>query len=98
MTCPYDGSLRVWDVEHGKQIGEDWRDERAGMNTIELSPDPDREKVVSRNDDGAVRLWDTDIAKVITKWTGHTAGVASLCRSRDGRRAVSGAYDGTVQM
>jgi WD40 repeat protein len=96
MTCSYDGSLRVWDMERGKQIGKDWRDEGAGMNTITLSPDG--KKVLSGSDDGAVRLWDIDTAKVIAKWTEHTAGVASLCWSRDGRRAVSGAYDGTVRM
>jgi WD40 repeat protein len=83
-------------MEREKQIGKDWRDEGAGMNTIALSPDG--KKVLSGSDDGAVRLWDIDIAKVIAKWTGHTAGVASLCWSRDGRRAVSGAYDGTVRM
>jgi WD40 repeat protein len=34
MTCSWDGSLRVWDVERGKQIGEDWRDDGAGMRSI----------------------------------------------------------------
>jgi WD40 repeat protein len=91
MTSSHDGSLRVWDVERGKQIGEDWR-EGVEMNTLALSSDG--KKVLSGSDDGAVRLWDIDIAKVIAKWTGHTAGVASLCWSRDGQRVVSGSYDG----
>jgi WD40 repeat protein len=90
MTCSWDGSLRVWNMETGKQIGEDWRDEGARMNTIALSPDG--KKVLSGSGDGAVRLWDIDTAKVIAKWTGHTAGVISLCWNGDGRRAVSCAY------
>jgi WD40 repeat protein len=94
MTCSHDGSLRVWDVERGKQIGEDWRDEGAGMNTIALSPDG--KKVLSGSWDGAVRLWDIDTAKVIAKWTGHTADVRSLCWKGDGRRVVSGSYDGII--
>jgi WD40 repeat protein len=74
----------VWDIESGKQIGEDWRDEGAGMNAIALSPDG--KKVLSGSTDGAVRLWDIDTAKVIAKWTGHTAGVIFLCWGRDGQR------------
>jgi WD40 repeat protein len=96
MTCSYDGSLRVWDVERGKQIGEDWRDEGAGMNTAALSPDG--KKVLSGSPDGVVRLWDIDTAKVIARWMGHTAAVTSLCWSRDGRRVVSGAWDRTVRV
>jgi WD40 repeat protein len=94
MTCSNDGSLRVWDVKSGKQIGEDWRDEGAAMNTIALSPDGKR--AVSGSDDGAVRLWDIDTGKVIAKWMGHAIGVTSLCWSRDSQRVVSGSYGGTV--
>jgi WD40 repeat protein len=92
MTCSHDDSMRVWDVERGKQIAEDWRDEGTEMNTIALSPD--EKKVVSGSDDGAVRLWDTDTAKVIAKWTGHTMSVSTLCWSRDSQRVVSGSNDG----
>jgi WD40 repeat protein len=67
----------VWDVESGKQIGEDWRDERTGMITITLSPDGKR--VLSGSTDGAVRVWDIDTGKAIAKWMGHTAGIISLC-------------------
>jgi WD40 repeat protein len=93
MTCSPDGSLRVWDMESGKQIGEDWRDdEGTTMNTIALSPDG--KKVLSGGGDGTMRLWDIDAAKVIAKWTGHTADVRSLCWNGDGRRVVCGANDG----
>jgi WD40 repeat protein len=92
MTCSVDGSLRVWDMESGKQIGEDWRDQGATMNTIALSPDG--KKVLSGSGDGTVRLWKIDTAKVIAKWTGHTADVRSLCWNVDGRRVVCGANDG----
>jgi WD40 repeat protein len=54
------------------------------MNAIALSPDG--KKVLSGSTDGAVRLWDIDTAKVIAKWTGHTAGVIFLCWGRDGQR------------
>jgi WD40 repeat protein len=95
ITCSLDGSLRVWNLKSGKQIGEDWRDGESGVDSIALSPDG--KKVVSESDDGAVRLWDIDTCKVIAKWTGHTQSVVSVYWSQDGRRVLSGSDDGTVR-
>jgi WD40 repeat protein len=95
ITCSQDGSLRVWNVKSGKQIGDDWRDGDSGVWSIALSPDG--KKVVSGSDDGAVRLWDIDTCKVIKKWTGHTGAVGSVCWSRDDRRVLSGSADGTAR-
>ncbi|KAG2747303.1 WD40 repeat-like protein, partial [Suillus brevipes Sb2] len=95
ITCSLDGSLRVWNVKSGKQIGEDWRDGDSEVYSIALSPDG--KKVVSGSRDGAVRLWDIDTCKVVKKWTGHTGTVWSVCWSRDGRRVLSGSYDGTAR-
>jgi WD40 repeat protein len=95
ITCSLDGSLRVWDLESGKQIGEDWRDGESAVKTIALSPDG--KKVVCGSLDGAVRLWDIDTCKIISKWTGHTRVVGSVCWSRDGRRVLSGSSDGTTR-
>jgi WD40 repeat protein len=97
MTCFYGGPLRVWDVDRAKQIGEDWGDEAANMNTIALSPDG--KKIVGGSTDGAMRLWTIDTAKVIVKWMGHRWSVTSLYWNRDGRRVVSsGYYDNEVRV
>jgi WD40 repeat protein len=95
MTCSWDGSLRVWNLKSGKQIGEDWRDGDSRVWTIALSPDG--KKVVSGSEDGGVRLWDVDTCKVIVKWTRHTGAVRSVRWSRGGQRVVSGSEDGTVR-
>jgi WD40 repeat protein len=95
MTCSWDGSLRVWNVKSGKQIGDMWRDGDSIVRTTALSPDG--KKVVSGSADGGVRLWDIDTGKVISKWMGHTREVKSVCWSRDGQRVLSGSYDGTVR-
>ncbi|KAG2757702.1 WD40 repeat-like protein, partial [Suillus brevipes Sb2] len=95
ITCSDDGSLREWNLESGKQMGEDWNDGESGVRSIALSPDG--KKVVSGSDDGAVRLWDIDTCKVITNWTGHTREVVSVCWSRDGRKVLSGSGDGTAR-
>jgi WD40 repeat protein len=104
ITCSGDGSLRVWNVKSGKQIGEDWRVEqdwsdrdweKEGVHSIALSPD--ERKVGSGSGDGVVRLWDIDTGKVIAKWTGHTRRVRSVCWSQDDRRLLSGSFDGTAR-
>jgi WD40 repeat protein len=97
MTGSRDGSLRVWDLQTGKQIGNDWWDGGSDIHTIALSLDG--KKVASGSDDGAVRLWDVDTGEVIAKWVGHTDRVNCVCWSRDGGRVVSGAgYDRTAMV
>ncbi|KAG2750529.1 WD40 repeat-like protein [Suillus brevipes Sb2] len=95
ITCSVDGSLRVWNMKSGKQIGDDWKDGDSAVWCIAMYPDG--KKVVSGSDDGAVRLWDIDTCKVVKKWTGHTEPVSSVCWSRDGRRVLSGSIDGTAR-
>src|SRR5258708_3320231 len=70
MTCSSDGSLRVWNLKSGKQIGDDWRDGDSGVLTIALSPDG--KQVVSGSEDGVVRLWHINTGKVVGRWLGHT--------------------------
>jgi WD40 repeat protein len=97
MTCSWDGSLRVWDLQTGKQIASDWRDGRRRLYAVALSPDG--KKVASGSGDGVVRLWDVDTGKVISKWVGRMNEVLSVCWNRDGGQVVSGSYgDGTVRV
>jgi len=92
-----DGSLRLWEIESGTQIGNDWRDgTKVGVWTIGLSLNG--KTVASGSNDGKVRLWDVETKKVIAKWTGHTGAVCSLCWSVDGKRVVSGSAGGTIRV
>jgi WD40 repeat protein len=61
MTSSMDGSLRVWDLQSGKQIGNDWRDGGGRVYVVGLSLGG--KTVASGSDDGAVRLWDVDTGK-----------------------------------
>ena len=104
ITCSSDGSLRLWNLESGVQIGNDWRDDGggggnrrdAGVYTIALSPNG--KTVASGSGDGKVRLWDVEMKKVVAKWTGHTDIMRSLCWSVDGERVVSGSNDTTMRV
>ncbi|KAG2337920.1 WD40 repeat-like protein [Suillus weaverae] len=98
ITCPKDGSLRLWDLESGAQVGEDWLDEGKKNTLLTISLSPNGKTVSSGSDDGAVRLWDVETRKAIAKWTGHTDVVSTLCWSPDGERLVSGSNDGAVRV
>jgi WD40 repeat protein len=94
MTYSFDGSLRVWNLKSGKQIGDDWRNGDSAVGTIALSPDG--RKVVGGSGDG-VKLWDIDTGKAIAEWTGHKKAVRSVCWSRDSQQVANGSYDGTAR-
>ncbi|KAG2741668.1 WD40 repeat-like protein [Suillus brevipes Sb2] len=91
----HDRSFRVWDLETGTQVGEEWEDKDGAM-TIALSPDG--KKVASGGFDSAVKLWSVDTGKVIKTWTGHTHWVNSVCWSLDGGRVVSVSWDKTFRV
>jgi WD40 repeat protein len=99
ITCSLDGSLRLWDLESGTQIGKDWRDDEAkeaGVRDIALSPNG--KTVVSGSSDYKVKLWDVETGKVVAKWTGHSDRVMLVCWSAGGDRVVSGTRDGTARV
>jgi WD40 repeat protein len=100
ITCSLDGSLRLWGLESGAQIGNDWRDYGvkgdtiAGVMTIALSPDG--KTVASGSQDGTIRLWDIQTGKVVTTRAKHLERVGSMCWSPDGEELVSGFRDGII--
>ncbi|KAG2338251.1 WD40 repeat-like protein [Suillus weaverae] len=100
VTCSLDGSLRLWDLDGGGQIDEDWRDDKekkAGVFKMALSPNG--KTVVSGGYNGKVKLWDVETGKVVVRWTGNTSEVVwSVCWSGDGIRVGSGFSDGTTRV
>ncbi|KAG1855208.1 WD40-repeat-containing domain protein [Suillus subalutaceus] len=91
ITGSSDGSLRLWDLKSGAQIGEEWQDGNNGVRFMALSPNG--KTITSGSSDYSVRLWDIETRKVISKWTGHTNVVFTLCWSADGERVASGSWD-----
>ncbi|KIK38891.1 hypothetical protein CY34DRAFT_808920 [Suillus luteus UH-Slu-Lm8-n1] len=96
------GSFRVWDLETGTQVGEEWEDKEQPEELgaiIVLVLSPDGKKIASAgNRDGAVKLWNVDTGKVIKTLTGHTGRVGSVSWSPDGGRVVSGSADTTFRV
>ena len=104
FTCSYDGSLRLWNLESGVQIGDDWRDDEGGDGGDSkeslwiMALSPNGQTIASGGGSGKVRLWDVETEKVVARWTGHTQPTVSLCWSGDGGRVVSGSHDGTIRV
>ncbi|KAG2034644.1 WD40-repeat-containing domain protein [Suillus americanus] len=98
ITGSSDGSLRLWDIQSGAQIGEEWRDENSGVWSMALSPNGKTIASGSGRGEYSVRLWDVETRKVISKWTGHINVVRTLCWSTDGERVASGSWDGTARV
>jgi WD40 repeat protein len=98
VTCSFDGSLRLWEIESGTQLGDDWRDDGDNAVVFNIALSPNSKTVASGSRDGKVRLWDVGTKKVVAKWTGHTDIVRSLCWSVDGERVVSGSDDGKIRV
>ncbi|KAG1838017.1 WD40-repeat-containing domain protein [Suillus subalutaceus] len=98
ITCSTDGSLRLWGLESGTQIGEDWQDEGDNAGVWSMALSPNGETIASGHDNGEVRLWNIETRRVITRWTGRSNVVWSLCWSADGNQVLSGSRDGTVRI
>ena len=98
MTCSGDGSLRVWNLKTGKQIGDAWRDKGYHDGVSAMAVSLDGKKVVCGCLGGAVELWDINTGRIIAKWTGHTRNVRSVYWNRDCGRVVSGSGDGIARV
>ncbi|KAG2354179.1 WD40-repeat-containing domain protein [Suillus spraguei] len=96
ITCSLDGSLQLWNLKRGKQIGENWRNGNGGVWSMALSSNG--KTIASGGDDAKVKLWDVKMRKVIATWTGHSNVVCALCWSGDGERVASGSWDGTARV
>jgi len=97
ITCADDGPLRLWDLENGTQIGDDWLD-GAGVRVLAIALSPNSETVAAASDGGTIRLWNVETGKVIARLTGHTGPVWSVHWSADGESVVSGSSDGTARV
>jgi dipeptidyl aminopeptidase/acylaminoacyl peptidase len=58
----------------------------------------DKQRVVSASADSTICVWAVDTGRLERRITGHAEGVKSAKFTKDGKRIVSGSYDGTEWM
>ncbi|KAF9063798.1 hypothetical protein BDP27DRAFT_1231516, partial [Rhodocollybia butyracea] len=56
-------SVRLWDTESGKEMGEAMRGHTSGVNSVAFSPDGRR--IVSGSSDMSIRVWNAENSKGI---------------------------------
>jgi WD40 repeat protein len=92
-----DGTIRIWDVAAGAVTRTLVGQAEGQMQWINDSAFLDETRLVSVSQDGTVRLWNTNTGQETITWHGHTSGVTSVTRHRDGR-AITGSSDQTVKI
>jgi WD40 repeat protein len=58
----------------------------------------DGRRIISGSNDGTVKVWDLDAARVLVTLHGHTQGVRACAAAPDGRRIISASDDGTLKI
>jgi WD40 repeat protein len=97
VTASDDKTLRLWNAQSGKQIGEPLTGHSGAVNSAAFSPDG--KYIVTGSSDETVRLWDAETGKQIGKpLQGHTSTVFSVAFSPDGKRITSASADKTVRL
>jgi WD40 repeat protein len=109
VSASEDQTLRVWDLETGRQLayltGHEGR-----VNAVVVTTDGRR--AVSASDDGTLRVWDLAAGEEMVVLGGHedvvgggdlffkpaAARVLAVAVTPDGRRAVSGSSDGMLHV
>ncbi|KAJ2913615.1 hypothetical protein MD484_g6798, partial [Candolleomyces efflorescens] len=97
VSGSWDGTIRIWDMEKGEQVGSSLRGHDSFIRSVAISPNG--ELIVSSSDDRTVRVWDAKTAtQVGESIQGHEARVWSVAFSHDGKRIVSGSFDRTIRI
>src|SRR5262249_16681668 len=108
VSCGFDGAVRLWDVETGKELRRH-EDHTEVVCSLAFSPDGktilsggggtfdaarDQWRAAKDND---LRLWGSDSRAELRRFKGPPSTVLGVAYSPDGRQAVSGSYDSTLR-
>jgi WD40 repeat protein len=90
-----DGVIRIWDVTKKERVGGDWPLLNSAVADIGLTPD--RKRVVLIDDQGEVKVADTDKREVVASVKAVTAEVRGVMVSPTGDKFVTLSGDGRVK-
>ncbi|KAF8834412.1 WD40 repeat-like protein [Paxillus ammoniavirescens] len=89
-----DKTIRIWDVEKGKQEGtsmvhESW--------IYCLAVTRDGKRILSGGEKGRIRVWDVEAHESVQEWASYSSfSICSIALSPDDRCAASGDSDGKI--
>jgi WD40 repeat protein len=88
-----DRTLRVWDVEKGKQI----KSIDCNGSVIALGLIPGTNKIIVGCTFGLLEVWDWEKNKLLTRLEGHTLDITSIWINPEGTRALTSSWDETIK-
>lgn len=91
MTGSYDSTVKVWDIESGKEI-RTIRGHTSGIRCLQF----DDTKLMTGSMDHTVRLWNWRTGECTRTFNAHNGGVISL--HFEGRWIASGSMDHTIRV
>jgi WD40 repeat protein len=96
VSAATDDTVRIWDVESGKEIRRFAL--QRNENHVCATFSPDGHLIASRCHDGSIKLWDAKTGEKIHDLKGHIDIVNCVTFSSDGHRVASGGWDRTVRL
>ena len=88
------GTLAIWDLETGKQIGQVAT--TSGVRALSFTVYGDA--VFTGDDGGALKRFDGDALELSRTIAGHAREITTIAMSADGRRVLSASADGLVKL
>lgn len=94
VSAAADGTLRVWDVASGAEIGA-WVGHAGSI--IRVAVTPDGERVLSCSKDSTFRIWEAATGRLVAEFTGES-GMLSCAAAPDASTCVVGEHSGRVHL
>jgi WD40 repeat protein len=91
----YDNTIRVWDVETGREVKK--LEGHSGLVTIFAVLEGGK-KLASGSSDGTIRVWDVETGRKVKKLAGHSYAVSALAVLEGGKKLASGSADKTIRV
>jgi WD40 repeat protein len=91
-----DDSVRVWNAQTGKLIGEPIAGHQRNVTSVAFSPDG--RYIASGAEDTTVRVWDATTQRPVGPPLTVFRGVTTVAFSPDGHHIVAGLTDGTIRI
>jgi tricorn protease-like protein len=95
VTCSYDKSIRIWDLDTRKHMGKPLFGHDDRVEGISVSPDG--RWIVSGGGRGSILVWEVATKKSVpVSFKGHESGVMSVVFATDSETFASALWDKTV--
>ncbi|MDZ8139915.1 MAG: WD40 repeat domain-containing protein, partial [Nostoc sp. DedQUE04] len=90
-----DKTLKVWDLEIGKEISS-FTGHTDKINTIVVTPDD--KLLISGSSDKTIKVWNLETKQQIFIFEGHIEQITSIAVTPSGKRVISASEDKTIKV